>query len=64
MIERTIIMQVKAPEECTEAEFIEWVEFCTNYRCDMKRSNPLEVYDIEPSYLEVRRVSPTGDRRE
>jgi len=46
-MEQEVTMTVKAPIECTDEQFTEWVEFCLGSRGSMSIDNPLHEYDIE-----------------
>jgi hypothetical protein len=52
-MEKEIKITVKAPCECTDEQYKEWVEFCLGYRGGMKMSNPLHEYDLEATEVEI-----------
>jgi hypothetical protein len=52
-MEKEIKITVKAPCECTELEFKEWVEFSLGYMGGIKLSNPLHEYDLEATDVEI-----------
>lgn len=46
---KEITITVKAPIQCTDEQFQEWVEYCLGYRGGMSMENPLHEYDLEAS---------------
>lgn len=53
-MEKEITVTIKAPIDCTEEQFEEWVRFCLHDTGSMSMDNPLHEYDIETSNLSIR----------
>lgn len=54
IMEKEIIITVKAPVECTDEQFQEWAEYCLGNRGVISVENPLHAYDLEASDVDVR----------
>jgi len=52
-MEKEIRITVKAPCECTDEQFQEWVEYCLGYRGGVSMENPLHEYDLEADRVDV-----------
>ena len=50
---KQIRMYVTAPEECTEDQFEEWVEFSLGIRGDCQLTNPLADYSLEAEDVDI-----------
>lgn len=50
---KEIRITVTAPEECTEEEFKEWVEYCVGYRGGISIENPLADHDMAADKVDV-----------
>ena len=50
---KEIRMTVTAPTNCTEEQFLEWIEYCTGASSTMSISNPLHEYDMDAENVEV-----------
>lgn len=52
-MEKKITITVKAPIECTEEQFEEWVKYSVHYTSDISLSNPLHEYELEVEEIEI-----------
>lgn len=50
---REVRITVTSPEECTEEQFLEWIEFCTGYTGSISIENPLHEYDMNATNVDV-----------
>lgn len=51
--DKTFIITIKAPIDCTDEEFKNWILFELGYRADLPGGNPLEDYPLEISKITV-----------
>ena len=51
-MQREIKITVTPPEDCTDEQFKEWVEFNLNYRVGMSNNNPLWIYELDVDEIE------------
>jgi len=52
-MEKEITITVKAPCECTDEQFQEWVEYCLGYTGSISFDNPLHEYDLEAESVDT-----------
>jgi hypothetical protein len=51
-MEKELLITVKAPCECTEEQYMEWVKFELGYTCSISIENPLHEYDLEANNIQ------------
>ena len=52
-MEKEITIRVKAPIECTDEEFEEWVKFELGYNGSISTTNPLHEYNLEADSIYI-----------
>lgn len=50
---KEIRITVTAPEDCTEEQFQEWIEYCTGNRGGISMENPLWDCEMEAETVDI-----------
>jgi hypothetical protein len=50
---KEILITVTAPINCTEDQFMEWIEYCTGASSSINVRNPLHEYDMGAENVEI-----------
>lgn len=53
IITKEIKITTTAPTNCTDEQFLEWIEFCTDTSSSIRHSNPLHEYDMDAEEVDI-----------